>query len=312
MATKREIKEPTGRAVTVKSDRPLGKGMPFRITWSSLFAGTAAALGIWVLLYALGVALGLSAVNPDEPGSFRASGIFTGVWSLVTPLIALFIGGMIAARTVGPLSRLGGGVHGLVVWSLTAVAGVWLVANLFGGVVGSAASMTRTAASAAQAIGQGDTGAAQPQGQAGVQGLAEDVQKQLPGAQQVGETAAEAAPEAGRAFGVAFGALLFGLIASVLGGVVGVSREQRRLAEELGTIPITGIDSDVDKDQRRRRAGGLVHEGVMVGRGERGGATDEVRTERMGTSEVDELRAELHQLRGEVRQVLVRSEDVRH
>ena len=311
MATTREIREPTGRAVTVGSDRALGKGMPFRMSWGALFAGTVAALGIWILLFALGVALGLSTVDPQEAGSLRSSGIFTGVWSLVTPLIALFIGGMIAARSVGPLNRLGGGVHGLVVWSLTAVAGVWLIANLFGGVLGGAVNMTQTAASAAQAIGQADPGAAQPEG--GVKGLAQDVQKQLPGGEQIGETAAEAAPEAGRAVGVAFGALLLGLIAAVIGGIVGVSREQRRLAEELGYIPVTGIGGEEEAERGRRPAmatTGEVREGVIVGRGAESRA--EVHERRTAEPQVEQLRQELAQLRSEVREVLVRTEDLRH
>ena len=315
MATTREIREPTGHAVTVGSDRALGKGMPFRMSWGALFAGTVAALGIWILLFALGVALGLSTVDPNEAGSLRASGIFTGVWSLVTPLIALFIGGMIAARSVGPLNRLGGAVHGLLVWSLTAVAGVYLVANLFGGVLGGAVNMTQTAASAAQAIGQADPGAAQPEG--GVKGLAEDVQKQLPGTEQIGETAAEAAPEAGRAVGVAFGALLLGLIAAVIGGVVGVSREQRRLAEELGYIPVTGLGKEDEAERGRRPAmatTGDVREGVIVGRGAepRTEGRVEVHERRTAEPQVEQLRQELAQLRSEVREVLVRTEDLRH
>jgi hypothetical protein len=313
MATTREIREPMGRTTTVGSDRALGKGMPFRMSWGALFAGTVAALGIWILLYTLGVALGLSTVTPGEPGSLRASGVFTGVWSLVTPLIALFVGGMIAARSVGPLNRLGGGVHGLLVWSLTAVAGVYLIANLFGGVIGGAVDMTRTAAAAAQAIGQGDTTAAQPEG--GVQGLAESVQQQLPGGEQIGQTATEAAPEAGRAFGVAFGALLLGLIAAVLGGVVGVSREQRRLAEELGYIPVTGLGDEAEaRMERRRPAMGGVREGVVVAGGERAEAAEQRATvhERPSEPQVEQLRQELAQLRSEVREVLVRTEDLRH
>ena len=40
-----------------------------------------------------GLALGLSAVNPEATNSLRGTGIFTGIWSLVIPLIALFLGG---------------------------------------------------------------------------------------------------------------------------------------------------------------------------------------------------------------------------
>src|SRR5687767_1869145 len=97
-------------------------GPPVKISWGAIFGGAVAALGIWALLYAFGLALGLSAVDPNDPGSIRGSSIFTGIWSILSPLIALFVGGMVAGHSAGIMTRLGGGLHGLVMWGVTTLA----------------------------------------------------------------------------------------------------------------------------------------------------------------------------------------------
>lgn len=141
-----------------------------RLNWSSIFGGTVAALGVWVLLYALGLALGLSAMDPADPGSAQGAGIFTGIWGLVTPLIALFVGGFIAARSAGVASRDGGVFHGVVVWGLTTLAGAYLVATLLGTVVGGAVN---TGKAALEAAGGAASSAAQSAGSGGIQGVAQ-------------------------------------------------------------------------------------------------------------------------------------------
>jgi hypothetical protein len=106
-------------------------------------------------LYALGLALGLSTINPDNPESAKASGIFTGIWGLVVPLIALFIGGAIASRGAGVLSRGGGALHGLVMWGLTTILGAYLIGNLLASVLSGVTNLGVGAAKAGgSAIGQ--------------------------------------------------------------------------------------------------------------------------------------------------------------
>jgi hypothetical protein len=105
-------------------------GPPIRLSWSSVFGGVVAALGVWALLYAFGLALGLSTINPDNAESAKGSGLFTGIWGLVSPLIALFVGGAVAGRGAGIIHRGGGALHGLVMWGLTTVLGAFMVGNL--------------------------------------------------------------------------------------------------------------------------------------------------------------------------------------
>ncbi|MCY1016569.1 hypothetical protein [Pyxidicoccus sp. MSG2] len=154
-------------AAIVENERPTVvpavAGAPSKLSWSAIFGGTFVALGVWILLYTLGLALGLSAVDPSDPGSAKSAGIGTGIWSLVAPLIALFVGGFVAARTAGGLDKGGGALHGAVLWGLTTLAGVILMSMALSSLMGAAFSVGKTAVGAA---GTAVVGAASQGGEA--------------------------------------------------------------------------------------------------------------------------------------------------
>ncbi|MDC0713702.1 hypothetical protein POL68_34870 [Stigmatella sp. ncwal1] len=134
---------------------------PFRLSWGAILGGTFVALGVWILLYALGLALGLSSVDPTDPGSARSAGIGTGIWSLIAPLIALFVGGMVAARTAGIVDKMGGALHGAVLWGLTMLAGIVMMGMLISSLLGTVlnvgkAAVGATGAAVAGAVSQGN------------------------------------------------------------------------------------------------------------------------------------------------------------
>jgi len=130
-----------------------------RLSWGAIFGGAVTALGLWILLYAFGLAVGLSGLDPANPNSARSSGIFTGVWALIAPLIALFVGGWVAGRGSSVLSRAHGASHGLVMWGLTTLLGASMVAVVMSAVVGGALSVGKAAISAGgSAIGAAATG----------------------------------------------------------------------------------------------------------------------------------------------------------
>ncbi len=276
-----------------------GKGAPFHISWGALLAGAVAALGVWILLYALGLALGLSTVVANDNVTLRTSGIFTGLWGLASPLVALFIGGLVAGRSAGALGRGGGALHGLVVWSVTALGGLFLVVNLFGGVLGSAVAVGKNVAS--QAIADQPTGAASTAPSDGVVG---DVEKAIGRmesntAKNLKRNAIEAAPETGTAFWVVFGALLLGALAAVAGGAAGVTRGQRSLAEAeviAGTEVIAGSEVAAAP-----LAGEVVRGGMVV-----------PAARPVSESEVENLRAEIAELRGEIRELLQHAPELHH
>src|SRR5437763_209439 len=103
------------------------EGSAFRLSWGAIIGGTVVTLAVWVLLYALGMAAGLTAIDPNNAGSLRGAGIGTGVWSVIVPLIALFIGGIVTAHSAGIIGRGQGAVHGFVLWGLTACLGLLFV-----------------------------------------------------------------------------------------------------------------------------------------------------------------------------------------
>jgi len=136
-----------GRAGT-GSRRGFFSGPPVRLSWGAIFGGAIVALGVYALLYAFGLAVGLTAINPDNANSLRASGIFTGIWALIVPIVSLFIGGAVASRGADVVHRAGGVIHGLIVWGLVTVAGAWLLTNVLSSVatgVGGVAAMAGSA-----------------------------------------------------------------------------------------------------------------------------------------------------------------------
>lgn len=120
---------PGGRAVFVRRGG-LFAGPPVRLSWGAIFGGAIVAIAVWALLYSFGLAVGLTAVDPNSPNSLRASGIFTGIWSLVVPIVALFIGGVVASRGADVTTKLGGAIHGLIAWGLVTLAGAWLLTSI--------------------------------------------------------------------------------------------------------------------------------------------------------------------------------------
>lgn len=94
------------------------------IRWSAVLAGTAVAVGLWGVFQLLGVGAGLAALDPDDVRSAKGAAIGMGVWSVLSPLIATFVGGFIAARLANTYDKRNAAAHGLVVWGLTTAAGI--------------------------------------------------------------------------------------------------------------------------------------------------------------------------------------------
>jgi hypothetical protein len=149
MTTETVGQERHERTVTTRR-RGLFTAPPVHLSWGAIFAGTVVALAAWALLYAFGLAVGLTAIDPQSPSSLRASGVFTGIWSLVIPIVALFIGGAVASRGADVVTTLGGALHGLAVWGLVTVIGAWLFTSIVLSVLGSVGS---AAAMAGPALG---------------------------------------------------------------------------------------------------------------------------------------------------------------
>ncbi|GMU02955.1 hypothetical protein KH5H1_70750 [Corallococcus caeni] len=144
-------------AAIVESERagniPAVPGSAYKLSWGAIFGGTFVALGVWILLSTLGLALGLSSVNPAHAESAKSAGIFTGIWSVIVPLVALFVGGLVAARSAGIVDKAGGALHGAVLWGLTTIAGVVVLGMVLSNLLGAVFSVGKAA------VGAGGTAA---------------------------------------------------------------------------------------------------------------------------------------------------------
>jgi hypothetical protein len=123
--------------------------------WGAVFAGWFVATGMALVLYAFGLALGLSAFDPRNAASVT-HGASTGaaVWTILTWGTSLWIGGMFASWFDGRDDTEMGVVRGLTVWGLSmastallAASGLMHVAlvNMMPQTGGPAANPTQTA-----------------------------------------------------------------------------------------------------------------------------------------------------------------------
>lgn len=124
--------------------------------WSAVFAGAFVSAGLWMMFQLLGAGIGLSAIDASNSGSLRSVGIGTGIWSIIAPLLALFLGGMVAGRLATTAARGIGALHGLVVWAMTSLVGLFAVISLVtaiaSGAVKLGGAVVHTAGSAASAV----------------------------------------------------------------------------------------------------------------------------------------------------------------
>ncbi len=127
--------------------------------WSAVFAGAVFAIGLWILLQTLGMGLGLSAVSTDDAGSIKGAGIGAGIWSLIAPLLAMFVGALLVGRLCGSRDRKIGAMHGAVMWALASAVGLWALISVISAMASGVARVGSAAASTAGSVVSGAAGA---------------------------------------------------------------------------------------------------------------------------------------------------------
>jgi hypothetical protein len=132
-----------------------------RISWGGIWAGVLTVLGTLLFLATLGLAVGVSAADPGSADA-GAIGIGAAVWSGLSLLIALFVGGYAAARLGMVFDRATGAFEGALVWVLSFVAILWLASSgvqlIASGVSRVFSGVTQTLSSAAGGIDELSTG----------------------------------------------------------------------------------------------------------------------------------------------------------
>lgn len=113
-----------------------------QVRWGPIVAGLVIALSTQLVLSALGVAI--AATNIGDSGAPRTdapgAGVGVGIWSIISLLIALFVGGWTAARTSGRVNRNSALLNGAILWASTLALSAWLLSSGVSGAFGVAAS----------------------------------------------------------------------------------------------------------------------------------------------------------------------------
>lgn len=148
----------TTRTIKAEADLPAWQ----RVRWGAVFAGFVIALVTQMLFTVLGLAIGLTAVDPREGAPGQAFGWGAAVWGGVSLLCSLFVGGYVAGRFSGVLRSGDGAMNGVLVWALSLLATVWLVSTGIGSLLSTSFSLVSGVTQAAgTAVAQGAaTGAA--------------------------------------------------------------------------------------------------------------------------------------------------------
>lgn len=106
------------------------------ISWRAIFAGTLTVLSVLLVLNLIGLAIGLSTIEPTEESN-PLSGLGTGsiIWWIISSLIALFAGGYVAARVGVSFTTKSGIIQGIMTWALHTILSAWLLTTVIGGII---------------------------------------------------------------------------------------------------------------------------------------------------------------------------------
>lgn len=107
-----------------------------RVRWSAIWSGLLVAIATQMILSALGLAIGLYTFTQTAAGALGVNWSAVGLWTAIWALVALFLGGWVAARLASSPTSANGAWHGVVVWALALVLGTLLTAIGVTGVLG--------------------------------------------------------------------------------------------------------------------------------------------------------------------------------
>src|SRR5687767_521065 len=121
-----------------------------RVSWGGVWGGVLVAMGLFLLLTALGIAIGRS-VEASGAGT-EMLGLVAGLWAAGSLLAALFVGGVVSTRVGGVYDRTTGFFEGALVWVVSmllmfffATTGISTVASGVIGLIGAPSAPPRPA-----------------------------------------------------------------------------------------------------------------------------------------------------------------------
>jgi hypothetical protein len=120
-----------------------------KVSWGGIFGGVLVAVGLLLLLTALGVAVGISAAQPGETEA-STLGAGAGLWAGLSLLVALFVGGVVSTRIGAIVDGTTGFFEGALVWVVSILLMLYFAGSGIGMLAGGAFQMV---GGAAQAMG---------------------------------------------------------------------------------------------------------------------------------------------------------------
>ena len=124
------------------------------IRWGAVFAGVVSGTASYLLLALLGVAVGLTAVDPTSQEPVGAVPLATGIWTGISMLVGAFIGGYVAGHMSGLARSMDGMLHGFVSWGATTLLYVVLATTALGAVLGGTFRIVSQTVQAAAPVAQ--------------------------------------------------------------------------------------------------------------------------------------------------------------
>src|ERR1700712_404577 len=220
-------------------------GLP-RLSWGAVIAGVILSLIVYLIMSVLGTAIGASLLSPmsrQNPG--HGFGFGSGVWVIVTTVLAVFIGSYFAGRCAPVL----GWLHGLLAWAGMTFLVIYGMASFVGGAVNAASRVASTTATVGAAASNQTSPSiiesAKQQVQAAVASAASAASS--PEAEQdARQTAETAARGVARATWYSFAALIVGAIIALVSGAAGFRHQPLyedgggSALDDVGTVSSTG------------------------------------------------------------------------
>jgi hypothetical protein len=115
-------------------------GLP-RLSWGSVIAGVILSSIVYLIMSVLGTAIGASLLSPlSQPNPLHGFGFGSGVWVIVTTVLAVFTGSYFAGRCAPVL----GWLHGLLSWAVMTL--LYGMSSLLSGAVSTVGSVAATGA----------------------------------------------------------------------------------------------------------------------------------------------------------------------
>jgi len=109
-----------------------------QVRWGPILAGIAIALGTQLALSALAMAIGLSAGATGADAGSVGFGVV--IWSIISLLISLFLGGWVMAQSCGPMTKKTALLNAAILWGTTLALSSWLLASGISGAVEAVAA----------------------------------------------------------------------------------------------------------------------------------------------------------------------------